>query len=152
LSQLIGSIIAFFGIIASFFVLGSVASIAASSAGATGYTALSHTPARRLAPLFAFALLFALYLSWAYLCWLVADSLALHQLANRWVLLFGAAALAGAPYHWALRSKRTEAASRTPENDPLASPLQYAGGLQSKVVVGGMLTGIYYDWWQGLAG
>lgn len=99
----------------------------------------------------AFLTMFALLIGWAYACFVVAEWLAGEDIGQRWVLLIVASGLAGAPY--VLYRRRVDnlgtVARLVP---PLHSALEYAGGIQSKVVVAGMISGIWYDWWEHLPG
>jgi hypothetical protein len=99
----------------------------------------------------AFVAMLTVLLAWAYGCFFVGDWLAAEEFGQRWVLLFVAAALAGGPYLSYQRRVDNNGigAMLVP---PLHSALQYAGGIQSKVVFIGMLSGIYFDWWEYLPG
>lgn len=99
----------------------------------------------------AFIPMFAILLAWAYVCFLGADWIAGEDFGQRWVLLIAAAGLAGGPYLLYQRNvdRHGIAAMLVP---PFHSALQFAGGLQSKIVLVGMLSGIYFDWWEHLPG
>jgi hypothetical protein len=149
---IIGSVVVLVGSVAAFYVVSAFASILTTTIGFASYAGVALTPARRAAPFFTFGVLLALYLAWALLCWIAADTLATNGFASRWVLLFAAAALAGAPYHWAQRSKSDSIRKDVVPDETFGSALAYAGGLQTKIVVLTVLSGIYFDWWPGLPG
>lgn len=94
----------------------------------------------------AFTGMIAVLLGWAYLCFTGADLLAGEDFGHRWVLLLAAAGLAGAPYSLYQRRVRSSIAHQLVP--PLHEALQYAGGLQSLVVLFGMISGAYFDWWE----
>lgn len=99
----------------------------------------------------AFVGMFVLLAGWAYLCFAAADWVAGEDFGQRWVLLIVAAGLAGAPY--LLYQRRVAnlgiASMLVP---PLHSALEYAGGIQSKLVLAVMVSGIWFDWWEHLPG
>lgn len=98
----------------------------------------------------SFVAMFAILVGWAFGCFYVADVLAGEDFGNRWVLLFCAAALAGSPYSLFQRRSKISIAWRLAP--PLQSAMEFAGGVQSLVVMAGMLSGIFYDWWPHLPG
>lgn len=152
MGMVLGSVGVLVGAVIAFFIVGSLASVTITVVGRASYAGMDQTPASKSAPVVSFLVLLGLYLAWAYLCWAVADWLALAGVANRWVLLLSAVGLAGAPYHWAQRSARDRGEEKAFSDGGFGSSFAYAGGLQSKIVVVAMLSGILFDWWSGLPG
>lgn len=107
----------------------------------------------RIGQILSFAFTFALFLGWAGVCWWAADSLAQTNLVNRWVLLLAACAYAAAPY-WTFQRFENQIKSSMSEAEAALylPPIAYAGGLQSKFVVGMIIAGYFFNLWEGLPG
>lgn len=120
-----------------------------ATAGAGSVASAGGAPEGRALP--AFVAMLLLLLGWAYLLLFAAEWLAREDFGQRWVLLIAALGLAGAPYLlYQRRGNNLGTSASLPP--PLHSALEYAGGVQSKVVLAGLLSGIYFDWWAYLPG
>lgn len=151
MSELIGSVVAIFGaVLIHMFVVRSILSLTVGL-GSSVLPQASREDGKAAGSLFPFLIMLLVLLIWAGMCFKTADWLAGEAFANRWVLLFLAGALSGGPYFLFQRQVANIgiAARLSP---PLQSALEYAGGIQSKVVFFGMLSGAYFDWWRHLPG